>query len=233
MFAAIDWERRREAETDIVKWVTTYCMGIFLEDAPSKHGEEVLRSMWTALDSHNNYMICMGRGSGKSCYELCTAMAAMAQGKQKFIVIVSNNSRAAGSLLKDMWRMISERYTAFAEDYPEVCGPYLIADGAWKRRQHYRGRPTELQKNATDLSFPRLFKDDGTEFPTSGSTVTCRGIGSGIRGLRKGTQRVTCVLLDDLQDFDSASNPAQVEKLMDIIRKDIVPLAGKERLSII
>lgn len=146
---------------------------------------------------------------------------------------MSNNNRAAGSLLKDMWRMISEKYTAFSEDYPEVCGPYLIADGSWKRRQHYKGRSTELQKNATDISFPRLFKDDTTEFPTSGSVVSCRGIGSGIRGLRKGTQRVTCVLLDDLQDFDSASNPAQVEKLMDIIRKDIIPLAGKERLSII
>lgn len=78
MLANINWHRRNEAESDIVKWVTTYCMGIFLEDAPSKHGEEVLRSMWNALDKHNNYMICMGRGSGKSCYELCTTMAAMA-----------------------------------------------------------------------------------------------------------------------------------------------------------
>lgn len=233
MFAGIDWERRREAESDIVKWVKTYCMGVFLEDVPSKYGEDVLRRMWSALDSHNNFMICMGRGSGKSCFELCTTMAALAQGKQKFIVIISNNSRAAGSLLKDMWRMISEKYTAFAQDYPEVCGPYLIADGAWRRRQQYRGHSTELQKNATDISFPRLFRDDNTEYPTSGAVVSCRGVGSGIRGLRKGTQRVTCVLLDDLQDFDSASNPTQVEKLMDIIRKDIVPLAGKERLSII
>jgi len=45
--------------------------------------------------------------------------------------------------------------------------------------------------------------------------------------------RPSLVLLDDLQDYDSAHNPAQVEKLVEIIRKDVIPLAGKERLSIL
>lgn len=45
--------------------------------------------------------------------------------------------------------------------------------------------------------------------------------------------RPTCVLIDDIQSSESASNPEQVQKLLDIIRQDIVPLAGKERLSIL
>lgn len=70
--------------------------------------------MWSALFNHNNYMILMGRGSGKSVYELCTTMASISQGIQKFIVIVSNNSRASSELLKDIWRMVSTANTNFA-----------------------------------------------------------------------------------------------------------------------
>lgn len=102
-----------------------------------------------------------------------------------------------------------------------------------RRRQLFNGQSTELSKTSSEIVFPRLFKEDGSEYPTSGSVVTCRGLNSGIRGLRKGTQRVTCVLLDDLQDKDIASSPEQVQKVMDTIKKDIIPLAGKERLSII
>lgn len=45
--------------------------------------------------------------------------------------------------------------------------------------------------------------------------------------------RPDCCLIDDIQSTSSASNPEQVEKLLDTIRKDIVPLAGKERISLL
>lgn len=80
---------------------------------------------------------------------------------------------------------------------------------------------------------PKLFKEDGTEFPTSNSILTVRGISSGIRGMKFGKLRPTLVLLDDLQDSDMAENPEQVQKLLSIIRKDIMPLGGRQRLSIL
>lgn len=73
---------------------------------------------------------------------------------------------------------------------------------------------------------------NGNEMPTSNSIISCRGITSGLRGCKWKTQRPSCAILDDLQTSETATNPAQVEKLMDAIRKDVVPLAGKERLSI-
>lgn len=60
-----------------------------------------------------------------------------------------------------------------------------------------------------------------------------RGISSGIRGLKKGTLRPSLVLLDDLQDAESAENPEQVEKMLNIIKKDVMCLGGKDRLSIL
>lgn len=63
--------------------------------------------------------------------------------------------------------------------------------------------------------------------------MTVRGVTSGIRGLKHGTMRPTMVLLDDLQTSETAENPESVQKLVDIINKDIIPLAGKQRLSIL
>lgn len=62
----------------------------------------------------------------------------------------------------------------------------------------YNGIATQIEKNASNLALATLIKKDGTPFPSSGGAVTCRGISSGIRGLRRGRQRVTAVILDDL-----------------------------------
>lgn len=63
--------------------------------------------------------------------------------------------------------------------------------------------------------------------------MTVRGITSGIRGLKHGTKRPTLVILDDLQSTETAENAEQVEKMITAINKDIIPLAGKQRLSIL
>ena len=73
----------------------------------------------------------------------------------------------------------------------------------------------------------------GNELPSSGSIVTVRGISGGLRGMKHGKMRPTGVLLDDLQTTEIAESPEQVEKLMTLIRKDVMNLGGKERLSIL
>ena len=123
--------------------------------------------------------------------------------------------------------MVQETDTPFAQDYPEICKPFHIAGGSFRRRQLYKGKSTEISKNAQQLIFARLKGDDGKELPTSGSIIAVRGISSGIRGLKRGTLRPSLVLLDDLQDSESAENPEQVEKMLNIIRKDVMCLGGK------
>lgn len=41
------------------------------------------------------------------------------------------------------------------------------------------------------------------------------------------------MILDDLQTADTASSQEQVQKLLDTIKKDIMNLGGKQRLSIL
>lgn len=90
---------------------------------------------------------------------------------------------------------------------------------------------TAISKNANQLVLP-TYTDERFQ-NTSNSLVVTRAISGGLRGIRNGTMRPTCVLIDDIQSSESASNPEQVQKLLDVIRQDIVPLAGKERLSIL
>lgn len=119
-------------------------------------------------------------------------------------MIISNNSASSSSLLSDIWRVIETPDTDFANDYPETCLPFSILHGAFRRRQIYHGRSTHIKKTASMIMLPDLYKEDGTPYPTSGSIISCRGISSGIRGAKCGTLRPSLVLLDDLQDFETA-----------------------------
>lgn len=52
--------------------------------------------------------------------------------------------------------------------------------------------------------------DGKTEWKTSGSVISCRGIGSGLRGMKMGTLRPDFCILDDLQDGEQARNAEAV-----------------------
>jgi len=189
--------------------------------------------MERAIVSHENYMICMPRGAGKSSYVECVILYALALGLHKFVVLVSNNARAGNGLLSDIWRMISEPDTPFQIDYPALCFPFQIAKGSFRRRQLYKGQSTEIQKKSDIIAFARLKDEDGKELPSSGSIVTVRSITGGIRGLKHGRLRPSLVILDDLQTTEIAQSPEQVEKVLTVIKKDIMNLGGKSRLSIL
>ena len=144
-FKQIDWDRRKRAETSLAEWVKTYmCDGLALNDEPSERGYEVLKQMERALNAHENYMICMGRGFGKSSYCICATLFAIATGRQKYVMIISNNAHSSSNLLADIWRVIEVPDSDFAKDYPEVCLPFNVLNGSFRRRQLYHGRPTSL-----------------------------------------------------------------------------------------
>lgn len=119
-------------------------------------------------------------------------------------MIISNNAHSASQLLSDIWRVVEVPDSTFARDYPELCLPFHAVRGSFRRRQLYRGRPTAIQRNSGAIVFATLYDADGRPFKSSGSIITCRGITSGIRGAKFGTMRPSLVLLDDLQDFETA-----------------------------
>ena len=158
-------------------------------------------------------------------------MFALVTGLQRFVVIISANARASNGILNDIWRVFQSPDSAFAHDYPEAVLPFTLAHGSFRRRQLFKGTCTDISKTANQLVLPR-YADERFQ-NVSESTIVTRSITGALRGLRKGIMRPTFCLIDDIQGMESASNPEQVQKLMDTINKDIIPMAGKQRMSIL
>ena len=144
----IDWKRRKAASGSLVEFIKTYCVGLMVDDAPSAKFVDALREMEFALNQSRPYNIELPRGQGKTSAVEMAVLYLLATGKRKFCVIVSQNARAASNILRDIWRPIVEKDTAFSQDFPEVCLPFQLCDGSYRRRQLHMGVSTEIQKNA-------------------------------------------------------------------------------------
>ena len=51
-------------------------------------------------------MICLSRGSGKTSYPQLTYLFSIATGRQKYVVVISNNQRASNNIMADIFRMV-------------------------------------------------------------------------------------------------------------------------------
>ena len=132
--------------------------------------------------------------------------------KRRFPVIISANARAGNQLLTDIFRFITEDGTPFSVDYPSISLPFQICAGSYRRRQIYRGKPTNISKTSSDLSFA----DVDIERQPRQCHICARGITSGLRGMRKGALRVDSILLDDIIGDEDVTEEA-TNKIMDII----------------
>lgn len=156
----------------------------------------------------------MARGQGKTSYCQCACLYAIATGKQKYVVIISANQKSADNLLSDFYKMVMEKDTKFAQDYPELTLPFQLLNGSTRRRQMYLGVSTDLVHNSGTLQFARLVTKRGDELPSSGSIIETRGYTGQLRGMKKlaggKSIRPTLALLDDWEDEDTAQSPSSV-----------------------
>lgn len=173
------------------------------------------------------------RGAGKSVVATSMLLYLIATGKRKFAVIVSQSARSASMMMKDFYYILTNKDSAFVQDYPEVCLPFILSNGSTRRLQTYNGRDCGIERNSTTISLARLVDEKGNEFPTFGSVITCRGVTSGLRGMRQGKIRPDVVLVDDIQSHEAAHSPEQVEKLLDILRRDILNLSSGRKMAVI
>lgn len=232
-FDAINWRRRKRASKSLVDFVKTYMIGLMIDDAPEVMYIQALREMESALSQARPYNIELPRGSGKTSAAQMATIYLLATGRRKFCVVVSANHAQAQNIIRDIFRAVIEGDTAFSQDFPELALPFQLLEGSYRRRQLYKGVSTNVSKTASQITFARLKDEDGEEMPTSQSTIVCRGITSGVRGLKSGKLRPDFVLLDDLQSHESADSAEQVEKILEIIRKDVMGLAGKGKLNVL
>lgn len=233
-FGEVDAARKARASKSLRAFVDAYMVGFVLETRPSPMTYRAMAELERALLDCRPVQIQLPRGSGKTTLASIAVLYLLSTARRKFAVIVSQNARSAANILKDIWRMVAED-SAYSRDFPEMCRPFQLCNGSYRRRQLFRGVSTGLVKTASTIVFPRLVGEDGADMPTSGAAICTRGITSGIRGLKlpAPTGRPDCVLLDDLLDAKSAASEETTEKLLDIIRKDIFNLSSGKKLGIV
>lgn len=229
----IDWNRRNHARESLVEFIRTYLIGSLFSYPPEGKMCEALAEMEASLTSARPYNIELPRGSGKTTAAEAMCLYLLSYGLRKFLVVISNNQRAAGNILNDLYHVVSDGSGAYSVDFPELSLPFVIANGSFRRRQTIQGKLVEISKNATNLQFPCINDEDGKPLPTSGSVVTCRGMTAGVRGLKVGALRPDLAILDDLQDSEIAKSAEQVEKVLDFVRKDVINLSSGKKLAVL
>lgn len=230
--ARIDWDRRNAARKSLVDFIKTYLVGSLFSYPPEGKMCDALTEMEKSLVSARPFNIELPRGSGKTSAAEAMCLFLLSYGLRKFLVVISNNQRAAGNILNDLYHVVSDGSSMFAQDFPEICLPFVIVNGSFRRRQTIRGKLVEISKNATNLQFPSINDEDGKPLPTSGSVITCRGMTAGVRGLKVGSLRPDLAILDDLQDSEIARSSEQVDKVLDFVRKDVINLSSGRKLAI-
>lgn len=226
----INWRRRRNAEKSLNAWIRAYCIGVFVDDPPpAPHGVKAVDEMDEAVGASRPYQILIARGGGKTSYtEACVAYA-IATGKKRFCLISSINATQAQQILREITAIFTT--DTFAQDYPDIAVPIILLDGHGRRAQRFRGRDTKVRLVTDETMLPTIIDQDGPS-TASGACIRAKALGS-VRGTKNGTQRPDLVVLDDLQTRDLAENEDRVQGVLNLIRGDVMGLAGKAKASII
>lgn len=167
------------------------------------------------------------RGDGKTTRAECAAIRAICKGKRRFIAVIGATKAAADDILSSIKGEFETNELLF-EDFPEICHPIRMLEGIAQRSkaQTYQGELTRMRWSGTMLVLPTM-----PNSPASGVVVCVRGITGQIRGMKYRrpdgeTIRPDLAIVDDPQTKRSAHSPHQCKRRLEIIRGDILGLAG-------
>lgn len=221
-----DPERRARATADVVEFARAYC-GSLLDHEPSEELAAYLHDLQHAIEGAGQVHVRMARGAGKTTLCKIALAWALCTGRLHYVVVYCASADLAAGILSDIWDLM-ETSDALNEDWPEVTVPIRAAEGLSQRwiAQHYHGVRTRVRRSSREICLPTI---EGS--PASGAIIQARGAGSKTRGLVRGRRRPDLVLLDDLQDRETARNPETVRALEEWIQGDVQGLGGARALN--
>ena len=89
-------------------------VGLMIDFPPSENMMNAIRQMDSALNDVRPYNIELPRGEGKTSVSEMALLYEVSTGRRKFVVIISQNARSAANILKDLWRPLTDKDTAFS-----------------------------------------------------------------------------------------------------------------------
>jgi hypothetical protein len=222
--------RRAACAADPVLFATTYFPNSAGKYPMCKDHLDMYSITQTAIDEGGQFVNVFPRGAGKSTNVEVLCLWGATNAKARFPVLIAAEAGLATDSLDSMKRELVEN-DLLAEDYPEICYPFRALDGKSQRcrSQTHNGNLTHIGWRKDTIVFPTI---EGS--PASGAIIKTKGLTASLLGLRHkasdGTQvRPDLIICDDIETRESAAQPAQVKKRLNILVKSILGLGGHDK----
>lgn len=229
--------RRADCLADVFLFLPTYFPWHFYQPFTS-----VRRTMIEAIVSAARYAgdqaIAGPRCDGKTRSTMGCALALMLAGHISFPLIISKSGKTARRELKTLKHDIATSDT-LAADFPELVLPIREVHrwASRARQQTVFGRLTFVEWADEHCIFPQVDSallhahgwPESIESAAAGQVIASLGIEGPIRGFNLRGGRPDLVLLDDVDNRESAKSEEQTDDREHIIEEDIGGLGGPDR----
>lgn len=223
-------ERRAACAADPVLFATTYFPNSTGKYPMSNDHLDMYKILHAATIEGGQFANAFPRGFGKSTSVENFCLWAILNSVARYIALIAAEAGLSTDSLDSIKRELVEN-DLLAEDYPEVVFPLQALEGKPQRckSQTQGGKLTHVQWKRDTIVIPSI---EGSA--ASGAIIKTKGITGSILGLRHkssdGTQvRPDLVVCDDIETRESAAQPAQVKKRLNILTKSILGLGGHDK----
>ena len=223
----VDPERKRKAEKSFLYFCQAYFPSLF-HLAWSEIHFRIVAKIERVVRNGERFALATPRGTGKTIFSALAVLWAALTGKTDYVVLIAASSEAARLRLDiiKMWLATNEKLLV---DFPEVCVPIrqFGGDTHCQKSRRYLVDPTRIEWSANRIVFSTLIGP-----LTRGVVIQCAGMSSAkIRELQyvRADGRIvrpTLAFIDDPQTRDSARSKSQTDVLEQIIKADILGMAG-------
>jgi hypothetical protein len=191
---------------------------------------KVIGKLEQCVRHHGLFALAMDRGSGKTELSTRAAEWGILYGYRRFVILVGAAEDKADQLMADV-KASFEINDLLAADFPEACFPIRKLEGETRRcvGQRCMGERTKIIWKQGEIRLPMV---PGSV--CAGAVIRTEGLTGSIRGAKAvtpdgGSMRPDLAILDDPQTRKSAGSPALTEEREQIVRGDILGLAGPDR----
>lgn len=223
-------QRRAACAADPVLFATTYFPNSTGKYPMSADHLDMYRILCAATTEGGQFANAFPRGFGKSTSVENFCIWAIVNAVVRYVVLIAAEAGLSTESLDSIKRELTEN-DLLAEDYPEIVLPLRALEGKPQRckSQVHNGKLTHVQWKKDTIVIPTI---EGSK--ASGSIIKTKGITGSILGLRHkstdGSQvRPDLVVCDDIETRESAAQPAQVRKRLNILTKSILGLGGHDK----
>lgn len=226
------WKRKRDAcAASLKEFCLTFLPGRFTLPFCADHLRVIARLERIVRDG-GLLTLAMPRGSGKTELVKAAALWAILYGYRRFVVVIGATATDAVRICEDLKANLSyndELHAAFPE--ATHCVRELEGISQRARVQTIDGRPSGLEWKRDGIRLAWVPAKKCPQARCAGAVIRTAGLTGAIRGMSAPgpdgvTIRPDLVLLDDPQDRESATSPAQTDDRERIVRGDVLGLAG-------